>query len=344
MTRIHNNRRALLNAVALAALGSFATLAPAQVKELRILESGGPSGESIETAYIKPFTERTGIKVTRESPTSLGKMQAMVQSRNVSTVLVELGATNLFQARVLGLLEPLDWDKINPDPMFPEAKQPDGFGYQYFSTIAAWSKGAKPLQSWADFWNVKDFPGKRALPDYPGYALPLALLADGVKPENLYPLDVERAFKSLEKIKKDVAVWWKAGAQPPQLLQDKEVAYSAAWSGRIVGNPKLDYTYKQGLLQLSYFAVPKGANPAAKEAAMGLLHEMSKADNQIKAAATVPYTGASPNIQEKISAERLNEYPTTPANKAVQALSDPAWTAANAKEIERRWQEFKLGM
>jgi len=344
MTRTQTHRRALLQAVMLAGLGGFGTMAFAQVKEFRILESGGPSGESIEAAYIKPFTERTGIKVTRESPTSLGKMQAMVQSRSVTTVLVELGATNLFQARALGLLEPLDWAKINPDPMFPEAKLPDGFGYQYFSTILAWSKGAKPLQSWADFWNVKDFPGKRALPDYPGYTLPLALLADGVKPENLYPLDVDRAFKSLEKIKKDVAVWWKAGAQAPQLLEDKEVAYSAAWSGRVVGNPKLEYSYKQGLLQVSYFAVPKGANPAAKEAAMGLLHEMSKAANQIKATATVPYTGASPDIVGKISADRLDDYPTSPANKAVQALSDPSWTATNAKEIERRWQEFKLGM
>ena len=67
---------------------------------------------------------------------------------------------------------------------------------------ASWYK--KPL-SWADFWNVKDFPGKRALPDYASYALPLALLADGVKPENLYPLDVDRAFASLQKIKGSIA-------------------------------------------------------------------------------------------------------------------------------------------
>jgi len=58
----------------------------------------------------------------------------------------------------------------------------------------------------------------------------------------------------------------------------------------------------------------------------------------------VPYTGASPNIQGKIDSARLNDYPTSPDNKAVQALSDPSWTANNAKEIERRWQEFKLGM
>lgn len=182
----HRYSKTFAKGVVVAALAALGSVASAQTKEFRILESGGTSGDSIEEAYIKPYTARTGVKVVRESPTSLGKLQAMVQSKSVTTVLVELGATNLFQARALGLLEPLDWSKINPEPMFAEAKQPDGFGYQYFSTIIAWPKGAKPMTSWADFWNVKDFPGKRALPDYPSYTLPLALLADGVKPENLY--------------------------------------------------------------------------------------------------------------------------------------------------------------
>lgn len=198
------------------AVAMSSSLALAQVKEFRILESGGPSGESIEKAYITPFTEKTGIKVTRESPTSLGKLQAMVQSGNATSVLVELGSTNLFMARALDLVEPLDWDKINPDPMFEEAKLPDGFGYQYFSTILAWKEGAPKLESWADFWDTEKFPGKRALPDYPGYTLPLALLADGVKPEELYPLDVERAFKSFREAEKGcgrmVACWGSVAA------------------------------------------------------------------------------------------------------------------------------------
>lgn len=320
------------------------SVAYAQVKEIRMLESGGPSGDSIEQAYIKPFTQKSGIKVVRESPTSLGKLQAMVQSKNITATLVELGGTNVVQARALGLLEPLDWSAINPAPMYPEAKLPDAFGYQYFSTIVAWQKGAKKPANWADFWNVKDFPGKRALPDYPGYTLPLALLADGVKPENLYPLDIDRAFASLRKIKDHVAVWWKAGAQAPQLLEDKEVTYAAAWSGRIVGNSKLEYTYNQGLLMPSYFVVPKGADPATKAAAMGLLQEMSQAKNQAIAANIIPYTGASPGLEKVIAKERIDDYPTSPTNKKVQALADPSWTAENTKLIEKRWQEFKLGL
>jgi putative spermidine/putrescine transport system substrate-binding protein len=314
------------------------------VTEIRMLESGGLSGDSVEQAYIKPFTEKTGIKVVRESPTGTGKLQAMVQSKNVTATLVELSATNAIQARVLGLIEPLDWAAIDPAPMFPEAKWPDGFGWQYFSTVMVWGKTTKPLASWADFWNVKEFPGKRALPDYPTFTLPLALLADGVKPENLYPLDLDRAFSSLRKIKGSVAVWWKAGGQPSQLLEDQEVAYAAAWSGRVVGSPKLKYTYNQGLLQLSYFVVPKGADPASKAAAMILLREMSLLKNQSVASAVVPYTGASPGIEKYIAKERVDDYPTSAANRKIQVLVDPHWTAENAKLIEKRWQEFKLSL
>lgn len=331
-------------ALSVVALAIASSIANAEVKEVRILESGGPSGDSIEQAYIKPFTAKSGVKVVRESPSGIGKLQAMVQAGNVTATLVELGSTQVAMARTLGLLETLDWTAIKPAPMYPEAKLPDAFGYQYFSTVMAWEKGGKKLTSWADFWNVKDFPGKRALPDYASYALPLALLADGVKPENLYPLDVDRAFASLQKIKGSVAVWWTSGAQAPQLLEDKEVKYAAVWSGRVVGNPKLNYTYNQGLLQVSYFVVPKGADPASKAAATGLLHEMSQLKNQSVASAIIPYTGSSPGIETTIAKDKVNDYPTSDANKKLQVLSDPNWTADNVKMIEKRWQEFKLSL
>src|SRR5690606_41503230 len=94
-------------------MGFAATTAFAQMgnapKELRLLESGGPSGDSIEQAYIKPFTEKTGVKVVRESPTSTGKLQAMVQSGSITSTMVELGGTNAVIERTSGLIEAQPW-------------------------------------------------------------------------------------------------------------------------------------------------------------------------------------------------------------------------------------------
>lgn len=153
-------RRTFVGAAA-AGLPAFSILgagsARAQVKEIRMIEAGGKSGESVEVGYIEPFTKKTGIKVIRESPNPLGKLRALVESGQTSTVLMELGSGGMLQARNLKLIEPIDWAAVAPQPMFPEAKHEYGFGYQYFSTIMAWRAGAKAPKTWADFFNTKDF-------------------------------------------------------------------------------------------------------------------------------------------------------------------------------------------
>ena len=143
----------------------------------------------------------------------------------------------MVQAKKLGLIEKIDWAAVAPAAMFPEAKNEYGFGYQYFSTIMAWRAGREGAEELDGFFDTKAFPGKRCLPDYPAYCLPFALQATGVPTDKLFPLDVDLAFKKLNEIKKDIAVWWKAGAQPPQLMKDNEVQYAICWSGRVVGDP-----------------------------------------------------------------------------------------------------------
>ncbi len=102
----------------------------------------------------------------RENPSGLGKLRAMVEAGAVTSVLLELGSPELEQAKALDLVEPLDWDAIGPEPMFEEAEDESGYGYQYYSTIMAWRADAKAPANWQDFWDTKNFPGKRALPDY----------------------------------------------------------------------------------------------------------------------------------------------------------------------------------
>jgi putative spermidine/putrescine transport system substrate-binding protein len=193
-------------------------------------------------------------------------------------------------------------------------------------------------------FDPEGLPGARAFPDYPSFILPMALLGDGVAPADLYPLDLDRAFAKLEAIKDSVAVWWQAGAQPPQLLKDNEVQYAIAWSGRVAGQDGIAYSFDGGQLDIAFFAVPKGADPDQKAAAMGILYEMSVAENQAAAAEVVSYTGNSPDLEPLLPADRLSEYPTTQANKDVQVLANAKWWFENADEVETRWQEFKLGL
>jgi putative spermidine/putrescine transport system substrate-binding protein len=333
--------RLLVTTAALAATGVMPR-AQALAREIRLSEGGGLNGDAIDAGYAKPFREKTGIKIVRESPNTFGKLRALVESKSTTTTMFELGTAALEQAKALGLVEKLDWDKIAPLPIFPEAKDDYGMGYQYYSTLMCWRAGVKAPKNWADFFNVKDFPGKRTLPDNPVYALPIALVASGVPIENLFPLDIDSAFRKLEEIKKDVSVWWKAGAQPPQLLRDNELQYAVSFSGRVVGQEGLEYTYNQANLNIGFIAIVKGTSAADADAAYKFLHEMTDPMNQVVAAEIVPYSGNSPDFEKLLTKQQISTFPTTAENKKVQFFNDQAWWLKNADMVQQRWQEFAL--
>lgn len=310
---------------------------------LRVLEAGGISGKAMQKAYLDPFTAKTGIKVTRDSPTTFGQLQAQVKSGKITHNLVELDSISAKAANALGLVEKLDYRAIKPAAIDSVAKLPYALGVSYYSTIMSWRRSdavGRGPQSWADFWNTERFPGKRALSDFPSFTLPIALLADGVKPQNLYPLDIDRAFRSLDKIKNDIAVLWTAGSQPGQLLSDGEVDYVMAWSGRIVNNPKFAYTFNQGLLDISYLVMPKGAPDKAETFA--LLRQFTLLRNQLTALRIIPYTGTAKGLALRLPANLASKVPTSAQNRKKQVLQNAAWWVANYAKVEKRWQAWKL--
>ena len=69
----------------------------------------------------------------------------------------------------------------------------------------AWRKGVPAPKNWVEFFDTEKFPGKRALPDYPDYILPFAAIADGMTPEEVSKsIDLDRAFKTLKRVKKEI--------------------------------------------------------------------------------------------------------------------------------------------
>ena len=167
-----------------------------------------------------------------------------------------------------------------------------------FSTVMAWNTetcGAQGPQSWADFWDVKKFPGKRSYRGKYSGALEPALMADGVLPEKVYEVlssegGIERAIDKIRELKPHIAVWWSSGAQHAQLMKDGEVDMSTGWNGRfdvaIKDGGKAAYTYNQGLLDYDCFGIPKGA--PNKDLAMKFIAEMSKAEYQANMPSTSP--------------------------------------------------------
>src|SRR5207249_11889199 len=114
-----------------------------------------------------------------------------------------------------------------------------GLGTIYYSMNISfrtdvYPKGKHP-RSMPEFWDVKKFPGGRTLANVSGLFMTLehGLLADGVPFDKIYPIDIDRAFASLDRVKPQVVKWWSPGALPIQMLADKEVNLAIAYSGRI---------------------------------------------------------------------------------------------------------------
>jgi putative spermidine/putrescine transport system substrate-binding protein len=325
-----------------ALLGSAAGIAQAEPADtLRVMHAGGQWGDAVSTCIDKPFEEETGIKVVIETPGGFAKFKAMLESGTITNVMTDFSTADLYRGMAEGMLEPIDWAAINPDPMFDEARHDYAAGTSYFSTIMAWRDDAKAPSDFVEFFDTENFPGIRALPDYPDYVLAFAAMGDGVPMDEIFPIDLDRAFATLERIKDDT-IWWQAGAQAPQLLQDNEAQYAISWSGRVAGQEGVTVSFNQGMLDISWFVMAKGTPQAEKEAAWLWLHEHMKATRQACVAQYISYPGPSPDLDPLLPQDRLDEFPTYGPNKEVQWLIDGQWWFDHAAEVEQRWNEFKL--
>ena len=252
--------------------GAFAIAFSAHAAEVTVVNFGGANGDAQKAGFNKPFEAQTGNKVTVvEYNGEQAKIKAMVEAKHVNWDVVEVESGDIGRGCDEGLFEKLDWSKIaKKADLIPEAPQACGVGFFVWSTALVYN--ADKLKSaptgWADFWDVKKFPGKRGMRKGARYNLEFALMADGVPAANVYKIlgtdaGVKQAFKKLDQIKKDV-VWWEAGAQPPQLLADGEVAMTTAYNGRIFGaavgeGKPFTIVWDGQILDFDLFVIPKGA-------------------------------------------------------------------------------------
>ena len=353
MTRI--DRRGLLaGTAALAATGmtrgAHAQSTPAKPARIVVNASGGAQAAGLRKAFFEEYEKRFGIRVVDSSPPDLGKLKAMVTTGNVEWAITELTIEEAYRAEAEGLLEPIDHAIVDLS-RFPAnlRNRKHIFTRSVYSTVMgyrtdAWAAGKGP-QSWADFWDVRKFPGPRTLQDKPLDNLEFALLADGVAIDKLYPLDVDRAFRKLDQIKKHITVWWATGAQSAQLLIDKECVLGSAWNGRyfaaIGQGAPLHVEWNQAGIKESAFVIPKGAKDA--HWAQQMFQLMTDARLQAIYANAATYPGLNLDSPQYVDPKIAPHLPTHPDNISRQYWQDVQWWLDNAKAVEARWAKWLIG-
>lgn len=306
---------------------------------------GGTFQEAQTKAWIEPFmAANPNITVIQDEPTEYAKIQAMVESGNVTWDVVDTGndfAIGEFEE----LCEPLDdavvpFDELQPD-VFPTT------GYRVpniaYSVVVGYRPDmldGKVPTSFADFFDLDNFPGKRGVYNFISGGLPeMALLADGVAPEDLYPLDMERAYRKLDTIK-DEMVWWDTGAQSAQLLADGEVSMGMSWNGRLSeaqeeGAP-IEIMWDQHILTADYLMIPKGCKNV--DAAMKLIAWITSAENSAEISNFIDYGPPNINAIEKVDPEVASRLPTAYGDTAVGF--DDVWWGENYSKLNPDWQNW----
>ena len=230
----------------------------AQDGPLVVATWGGAYTDAFREAFADPFSAETGVEVQIvDAPGGYNAMlEAQAAAGNVTWDLIDLGEEDAVALIDAGLLQPLPDDlKSELIEVVGEENVTDyGISFaSYGSVIACNAAAAEACPTTpAEFWDVEGFPGRRTMyGDGWSDSLVYALLADGVPKEELFPLDVDRAFAKLDEIKPHINVWWTTGDQSQQIFRDEEVVMGILWDGRAAG------LREQGVdIQLSFEGSP----------------------------------------------------------------------------------------
>lgn len=279
--RIRIDRRHALKTIA---AGATAIAAPAvwtgaraaASKRIVVRDDGGIYSKAYGAVFYKPFAEKTGIEVVgvQANAEPVAQIKSMVDTGNYTWDMAKISQPAIL-ILTTGTKPYLEKHGLESDPVIAtipaQYMSPYGVGTNIYSTVLAYRtdafKGRKAPSSWADFWNVKDFPGRRALRKHPFDTLEEALMADGVSTAQVYPVNVDRAIASLDKVKGNVDVWWTSGAQVEQMLTSGEVDLIATWVSRpqsaIANGAPVAIVWNQNLWGVDNWSILAGTPNAA---------------------------------------------------------------------------------
>ena len=340
----------------LAALGIGTGLGPreagAQGRQLVMVNWGGIANDGFGRFYGDPFSAANpGVRVVQDSTgPSAGRIRSMVESGRVTWDICDSSATSSYLLGGLNLLNRIDYNIVRRDDVIgPTFALEHGAAPYSFSNVLIYDSSKFPNggpQNWADFWDLRRFPGTRLLRRDAAGALDAAQMALGKDPAKLYPLDIRACLAKVREIRRN-CVFWTSGSESEQFIRTGEAVMGQIWHTRAKvleqeSNGRFEHVWNQGILQPGIFVSPRG-NPGGElvqrllasmlsnaEAQVGLLQFLGNGPTNPRAAALVPE-----------DFKRFN--PTDPANARVQVAQDGRWWGENYAQANADYIDMVTG-
>ena len=287
-----------------------------------------------------------------------------VAARQYGWDVIDLELPDAIAACSQGLLEPIDATSLPAGPsgtpaaedFVPGAIGPCWVASVVYSQVIAYRThrlgNAEPT-ALADFFDVKRFPGPRAINRTNAKLnLEMALLADGVAPSDVYavlstPTGVARALAKLDTIRTDLA-WWTASGEPAKMLADGRATFATMpnWSvfdaDMLSNGVKLGVIWDRQLYEFEVLGVPKGDPKRAL--AMDYVRFATQAQQLARVSSWVAFSparkSALPIVRENPEFKvAMTPYLPTAHFETAFAVDDGWWRQHEA-DVEPLWRAW----
>lgn len=355
MKKLITNRRMVLAGAAASLLAAPAVVRAQSSRRLLIGDAGGAYTAAWTAAYYEPFSRETGIEVVpvirKSNP--LADIKAQVEARqfnwDLTSGITSDIALTLQNANLVEKLE-VDGPDISEIPANLRSEYMVPSGIVTFVLAKRTDTGHPGPKSFADMWDVKGFPGRRAMRKFARDTLEIAARAAGLNPRgDLYSVlatepGTDKVFAKLDELRKDVRIWWENSPQSQQILQTGEADICPAFSGRaqaaIDAGAPVEIVWNDGFYSVAGWMIAKGAPNG--DIARKFIAFCSRADRQAAAAAKIADGPPNPNAFKHLSKERARILPSFPDNFALASRIDDSFWAANGQRLNRRVNEWLL--
>lgn len=321
----------------------------AQARDFTLAAPPGALIAALKTAYLDPFASANGI--TANGLSWDGDYADLVQNAGIYTpwdvVLVTMPVLEEGCAR--GVLQKLDWNALGGRDRYPAFATSDcGVGAFMTSVVLSWDNDKlQGTPSWADFWDVAKYPGKRGLRRDPRTTLEIALLADGVAAGDVYATlrtedGIKRAFRKLDQLRPYI-VWWEKPEEAVRILGEGKVLMTLAPSAEVAaadrdGAHHFGLQWSESLYRIKSFAIVTGSPniPLAQK----FLAFVGDPGAEARFFAALAYGPLAKGALEQIPPEQRGQAPSNPANLKTALAYDENFWEQNAAKLASRFETW----
>lgn len=284
-------------------------------KTLTFVSYGGIYQDG-QVAAMKDFVDKTGVTLLNDGPTEIAKLQAQVESGNVTWDVVDTDDLPPY-VHCGTLFQKLDFSKLDISHIPPGQVGECSVPAMNYGIVLMYKNDTykdNPPKDWKDFLDTEKFPGTRAIDGSGspiGALIEQAVLAEGGSAENMTKEDIDKGIAKIKAIGPDT-IFWKTGAESQQLAESGEADMIMMWTGRAMTavNNGAQYTpvWKDWMVVMDQMTIPVGVKDTG--AAYALINAyLGKSEQEIlteKTSYSPINTEAKPDVPESVAAFLTN--------------------------------------